>query len=97
VAEHDEAAVCGEVLHPDRGAFFVGEVGGVFGEGELWDDGNFAIDTMRVEFEEAGDGAGCLADPAGVDAGADGFEDAGGLVDAFGGEGGGLEVRPLRT
>ena len=80
MTQHDEAAVCGEVLHPDGGTFFVGELGRVFGECCGRDDGDFAVDTVCVEAEEAGDGACSLADPCRIHAGADGFDDAGGLV-----------------
>src|SRR5580698_9770577 len=35
---------------------------------------------MFVEFEGSGDGAGGLADPAGIDAGANGLDDPGSLI-----------------
>jgi hypothetical protein len=92
VAERDEAAICGEVLHPDGGTFFVGEPGRIFCEGGGGNDGDFAIDSVLVEPEKAGDGAGCLSDPARIDAGADGFDDAGGFVAVFRGEDGCLKV-----
>src|ERR1700721_353009 len=76
MAEHDEAAVCGEVLHPDGGAFYEREIGGVFGDGGDGDDGNFAVDTVGVEVKETRDRAGGLADPTEIDAGSNGFDDA---------------------
>jgi hypothetical protein len=75
----DEGSVCGDVLHPDGGAFFGREVCGVLGEGVGGDDGDFAADAVFVE-REAGNSAGGFAEPGGVDVGADGFYGAGGFV-----------------
>jgi len=87
----DEGTVGGDVLHPDAGAFSVGELCGVLGYGVDRDDGDFAVDAVVIE-GEGGGGAGGFADPIGVDAGADGFDDARGLVAVGGGEDGRFEV-----
>ena len=75
LAVHHERPVCGEILHPDGGAFLVGEAGGVFGYSGDGDDGYFAVDTVGV-CREGGDSTGDFAEPTLVNARADGFDGA---------------------
>ncbi len=74
VAKHDERAVCGHVLHPDGGSLFEGEAGGIFTECGDGDSYGLSVDAMRVEAEDAWNGAGGLSYPGGIDAGANGFD-----------------------
>ena len=91
VPQHDEAAICGEYCI--RWRFLVRRrAWRDIRRGRRWDDGDFTIDSVLVELEKAGDGAGCLSDPTGSDAGADGLDDAGGFVAVFRGEDGCLKV-----
>jgi hypothetical protein len=55
-------------------------------------NGDFAIDSVVVELEGAGNSADGLANPTGVDTGSDSVDDAGGLVTVFGRRDGCLEV-----
>jgi len=72
----DERSVGGYVLHPDGSAFLIIKMSGILSNGRNRNDGDFAIDAIDV----GGKGwnrAGSFAQPERVNAGSNGFNDAG--------------------
>ncbi len=94
LAEVDQGAPGGEVLHPDAGAFLKREPGRVGGERVGGDDGDLAVDAVLVG-HEGGYGGADLADEGRVDARANRLDSAAGLVAEPAGEFGRDEVLAL--
>jgi hypothetical protein len=69
-------------LHPDGSALLVGEMGRVFSDSGLGNDGDLAIHSIGVG-RENWNGAGDFADPSRINVGSNGFDDAGSLIAEF--------------
>ena len=85
LAEVDESAPRREVLHPHRRGFGGCElfrIGRDVGHGH----DRFLAEHGIVIEGKAGDGGDLAADPGAIDAGADGFDDAGGFIAEAGGQ-----------